>query len=392
MSNNSNSNRNTGIRSNKISDTSRKGTHRHNADTIDPNRLRELKNMTRPSQRSAEEFNETEATNYKELHKKTKTKRNFSPNTVGYIDPEEFEKAYSKEIEELHQHDDSGNTRRREKNTRHSSDGTPRTRGEPLKNPRTGETLSTGRTSTRSGKGTGLLNDSKLGKWLIAAITAIIIIGLTWFYVQNDEARNGLKNSLTGNTTNSAESEVTHNIGDNDYAPKGPTNDSEDFEGAGNINGNGDNLINDGTQTNSNNIIDANADGTVGSSRSGYYDEYGNFVTNDTIHDGDGRAFDADSLATRISSALSSESNSNGNLASNGDLNTNGDLDSADYVYIIGQHDGKLAIFLDGNSEPLEVYDTYVSDLPEADRNYIKKGIRVTSVADLAAYLEDLTS
>ena len=375
MSQSSNTNRNTEIRSNKISDTSRKGAHRHNADTIDPNRLRELKNMTRPSQR------ENVGTN--NIHSNSnQSKNSFSPNTVGYIDPEEFERAYSKEIEELH----------------HSPDGTPRTRGEPLKNPRTGETLSTGRTSTRNGKGTGLSNDSKLGKWLIAAITAIIIAGLIWFYVQNDEARTGLKDSLNGNTTNSAEDEVTHNVGDNDNAPKGPSNDSEDFENANNLNGNGDNLINDQTDVNGESIINANASGTVGSSRSGYYDEYGNFVTNDTIHDGDGRAFDADNLASRIASALlSSETSHAGNSGSTSSKNSVSENDveavlSADYIYIIGEQNGKLAIFLDGNAEPLEVYDTYVSDLPEADRSYIKKGIRVTSVADLAAYLEDLTS
>lgn len=375
MSQSSNTNRNTGIRSNKISDTSRKGAQRHNADTIDPNRLRELKNMTRPSQR------ENAGTN--NIQSNSKQSRNsFSPNTVGYIDPEEFERAYSKEIEELH----------------HSSDGTLRTRGEPLKNPKTGETLSTGRTSTRSGKGTGLLNDSKLGKWLIAAITAIIIIGLIWFYVQNDESRNALKDSLTGNTTNSAEGEITHNIGDNDNAPKGPSNDSEDFENANNLNGNGDNLINDQIDGNGENIINANASETVGSSRSGYYDEYGNFVTNDTIHDGDGRAFDADNLASRIASALTSSETShagNSGSASSGSSVSTNDVEavlSADYVYIIGEQNGKLALFLDGNAEPLEVYDTYVSDLPEADRSYIKKGIRVTSVTDLAAYLEDLTS
>ncbi len=375
MSQSSNTNRNTEIRSNKISDTSRKGAHRHNADTIDPGRLRELKNMTRPSQR------ENVGTN--NIHSNSnQSKNSFSPNTVGYIDPEEFERAYSKEIEELH----------------HSPDGTPRTRGEPLKNPRTGETLSTGRTSTRNGKGTGLSNDSKLGKWLIAAITAIITAGLIWFYVQNDEARTGLKDSLTGNTTNSAEDEVTHNVGDNDNAPKGPSNDSEDFENANNLNGNGGNLINDQTDVNGESIINANASGTVGSSRSGYYDEYGNFVTNDTIHDGDGRAFDADNLASRIASALlSSETSHAGNSASTSSKNSVSENDveavlSADYIYIIGEQDGKLAIFLDGNAEPLEVYDTYVSDLPESDRSYIKKGIRVTSVADLAAYLEDLTS
>ncbi len=331
MNKSSNTNRNTEIRSNKISDTSRKGGHRHNSDTVDPNRLRELKNITRPSMRETD-----------------KDSQRFSPNTVGYIDPEEFEKAYRKEIDDV-----------------------PHTRGKPLKNPRTGETISTGRTSTRNGKGTGTLNDSKLGKWLVAAVTAIIIIGLIWFYVQNDEARTGLKNSMTGNTTNSAAGEVTHNIGDNDYAPKGPNNDSEDFEGANNLNGNGAGLMGDQTET-------------VGSSRSGYYDEYGNFVTNNAIHDGDGRAFDADTLTANIASALSDSED-----AGHSDVT---DVIEGKYSFIIGEYDGKLAVFLDGKSDPLQVYDTYVSDLPEADRGYIKKGIRTTSVADLSAYLEDLTS
>lgn len=291
----SNSNRNTEIRSNKISDTSRKGVGRHNSDTIDPGRLRELKNATRPSQRAQEKKIAGKANSYEA--------NRFSPNTVGYIDPEEFERAYSKEIEDLNQYNDR-------------------------------DTAKNHTAATLQGKGTGLANSNKFGKWLIAAVTVIIIAALIWFYTQNDESKNALKDSLLGNTTNSAESEVTH-IDSNDSS-----------------------------------IEQANASGTVGSSSSGYYDEHGNFVTNDTIHDGDGMAFDADNLAARISKDSSLETQ----------------------IFIIGEYDGRLAIFLEGNAEPLEIYDTYLSDLPEADRNYIQKGIRTTSLSELSVYLEDLTS
>lgn len=291
----SNSNRNTEIRSNKISDTSRKGAGRHNSDTIDPGKLRELKNATRPSQRVQER---------KTAGKTISSEANrFSPNTVGYIDPEEFERAYSKEIDDLNQYNDR-------------------------------DTANNHRAATLQGKGTGLANSNKFGKWLIAAVTVIIIAALVWFYTQNDESRNALEDSLLGNTTNSAESEVTH--------------------------------INDDGSS----IEQANASGTVGSSNSGYYDEHGNFVTNDTIHDGDGMAFDADKLAARLSKDSASENR----------------------IFIIGEYDGRLAIFLEDNAEPLEIYDTYISDLPEADRNYIQKGIRTTSLSELATYLEDLTS
>lgn len=275
----SNSNRNTKIYSKRISDTSQRSSGKYKTDTIDPNRLRELKNINSTSS------------------------SDFSPNTVGYIDQEEFERMYSNELEASYQ---------------------DKTRGKSSVNSRTGETLSTGRTSTRNGKGTGVINDSKIGKWILALITIIVIFALFWFYTQNDESKNALKNSL-----------------------------------ASNLNSNNTSVENSSGEI-----------GTVGSDNSGYYNENGDREVNDTIHSGDGRAFDSNTLADHISS----------------------DAFSANYIYVIGESDGKLAVFLEGEATPLEVYDTYIGELPEADQSYIKKGIRVTSVAELAEYLEDLTS
>ena len=59
---------------------------------------------------------------------------------------------------------------------------------------------------------------------------------------------------------------------------------------------------------------------------------------------------------------------------------------------IITEWEGKLAVFLEGNPLPDEVFDVYIATFPEEEQVRLRQGIRVTDDAELARYLEDYTS
>ena len=61
-------------------------------------------------------------------------------------------------------------------------------------------------------------------------------------------------------------------------------------------------------------------------------------------------------------------------------------------VYKISEHNGKLAIFLLGDSEPIKVYDLFLNSLPEKDAEMLRDGILVYSKPDLHQLIEDYTS
>ncbi len=60
--------------------------------------------------------------------------------------------------------------------------------------------------------------------------------------------------------------------------------------------------------------------------------------------------------------------------------------------YIIGVYEEKVAIFAQGDGVPIEVYDVYVSTLPETDQKELKKGVEVFGKAKLKLLIEDYTS
>ena len=60
--------------------------------------------------------------------------------------------------------------------------------------------------------------------------------------------------------------------------------------------------------------------------------------------------------------------------------------------YVIGVYDEKIAVFAQGDSVPIEVYDVYVSTLPESDQKALKKGVEVFGKAKLKFLIEDYTS
>lgn len=61
-------------------------------------------------------------------------------------------------------------------------------------------------------------------------------------------------------------------------------------------------------------------------------------------------------------------------------------------VYILKAYDGKLAVYLEGESAPQKIYDTFISALPEYDRALLSTGITVVGEEALARRIEDYTS
>ncbi len=59
--------------------------------------------------------------------------------------------------------------------------------------------------------------------------------------------------------------------------------------------------------------------------------------------------------------------------------------------YVLKMYDGNLAVFINGASEPAEVFSVPVSLLPEADRILLEKGIAASSRAELQRLIEDYT-
>lgn len=63
----------------------------------------------------------------------------------------------------------------------------------------------------------------------------------------------------------------------------------------------------------------------------------------------------------------------------------------SDY-YIVTEYQGKIAVFKNTDTIPLDVYDTYVEYLPEHDRQLLIEGIRADSPGELQKIIEDYTS
>lgn len=60
--------------------------------------------------------------------------------------------------------------------------------------------------------------------------------------------------------------------------------------------------------------------------------------------------------------------------------------------YYLGEYEGKLATFSTESDEPLEVFDVFVSSLPEDDIKKICDGIYASNEDELQRLIEDFTS
>ena len=64
----------------------------------------------------------------------------------------------------------------------------------------------------------------------------------------------------------------------------------------------------------------------------------------------------------------------------------------ANQGYIIASYQDKIAVFTQNDKVPIEIYDVYISTLPEKDQKDIIKGIYVESKTKLNELIEDYTS
>ncbi|MEE0930308.1 MAG: hypothetical protein UIM53_04860 [Acutalibacteraceae bacterium] len=61
-------------------------------------------------------------------------------------------------------------------------------------------------------------------------------------------------------------------------------------------------------------------------------------------------------------------------------------------TYIVREYDGLVAVFEKHKERPVKITDTYVSSLPQGDRDNLRDGIEVNSDEKLRKLLEDLCS
>lgn len=61
-------------------------------------------------------------------------------------------------------------------------------------------------------------------------------------------------------------------------------------------------------------------------------------------------------------------------------------------AYTIGVWEGKVAVFEEEDSYPMQILDTDVAGLPEEQRTQVEAGVRVEQAEDLYLLLEDYTS
>ncbi len=60
--------------------------------------------------------------------------------------------------------------------------------------------------------------------------------------------------------------------------------------------------------------------------------------------------------------------------------------------FLLGIHDGRIALWQGEDPEPIQVFPYRASMLPEADQNALQKGIRFESIEQMRSLLEDYLS
>lgn len=60
--------------------------------------------------------------------------------------------------------------------------------------------------------------------------------------------------------------------------------------------------------------------------------------------------------------------------------------------FLLGIHDGRVALWKDDDPQPLQVFPYQASLLPEADQQALRRGIHAETPQELAGLLEDYLS
>ena len=77
------------------------------------------------------------------------------------------------------------------------------------------------------------------------------------------------------------------------------------------------------------------------------------------------------------------------NAASNTNSNA---ANNAGIIFILGEHDGKLAILSPDRKILHEVFELYIDTLPEYDKKLLYTGIEINSTEELNSLIEDYNS
>lgn len=62
------------------------------------------------------------------------------------------------------------------------------------------------------------------------------------------------------------------------------------------------------------------------------------------------------------------------------------------FGFLVGIHNGHVALWQDGDPEPVKVYPYAAEMLPKADQEALRKGIFIPDQAQLNKWLEDFLS
>ncbi|MBE6958555.1 MAG: hypothetical protein E7447_05335 [Ruminococcaceae bacterium] len=60
--------------------------------------------------------------------------------------------------------------------------------------------------------------------------------------------------------------------------------------------------------------------------------------------------------------------------------------------FILGVHEGKVALWKEGIKNPIKVFPYQASQLPEEDQKRLEQGVRVESISQLKKLIEDYFS
>lgn len=62
------------------------------------------------------------------------------------------------------------------------------------------------------------------------------------------------------------------------------------------------------------------------------------------------------------------------------------------FYYKVGEYKGKVAVFKNSDKTPFEIYESYIENFPEHDRELLRNGIKADTAEELQKIIEDYTS
>ena len=62
------------------------------------------------------------------------------------------------------------------------------------------------------------------------------------------------------------------------------------------------------------------------------------------------------------------------------------------FGFLLGIHEGKVALWKDNHKKPIKVFPYAASQLPEADQKRLEQGVHVDSLGELYSLIQDYFS